>query len=195
MTLFQSSYSTVLIKPMFYKNINNLEQFADTRQNILIKYPAMLTDIFPEDSSETYRVLHTRMFVDTRPELTALDIINMGHATVTRKTTLRVMKEDTLVHLVPECPRNYNLAFVLAANSVFLEPINAIILDIISFGLVKKWIEDAEYAVKLESVKMNPPESSSARVLNLNDIQLPFFILFFGVFIALIVFVVEKVLK
>ena len=155
----------------------------------------MLTDLFPEDSSETYRILNTRMFVDMRPELSTLNVINMGHATVTRKSTLRLANEETLVHLSPECPRSYNLAFVLAANSVYLEPINAIILDIVCFGLVKKWITDAEFTVKLESVKKNPPDSPFVRVLNVDDIQLPFILLFLGLFVALIVFAVEKAFK
>lgn len=194
-SLFQSSLATVFIKPMYYKNIDSLQQFADTSQKILIKYPAMLTDLFPEDSSDTFRTLHSRMFTVARPDLTAVNVTNMGLATVTRKTTLKLMKEDTMVHLIPECPRSYNLAYVLAANSVYLDRINSIILDINRFGLINKWIEEANYKVKLESMKINPPSSNIARVLTIDDMQLPFIVLLFGTFIAFLAFCTEKILK
>lgn len=194
-SLFQSSLATVFIKPMYYKNIDTLQEFADTRQKIVIKYPAMLTDLFPEDSSELFRTLHDRMFVVAEPETTALKVINKGFATVTRKTTLKLMKEDTLVHLVPECPRSYNLAYVLAANSVYLEKVNSIILDINRFGIIGKWIAEANYKVELENMKINPPASNRPRVFKISDMQLPFIILLFGTFVAFIVFVIEKVLS
>lgn len=195
-SLFQSSLATVLIRPMFYKNIDTLQQFADTRQKILIKYPAMLTDIFPEDSSETYRVLHGRMYLQAGgPELTAFNVIKMEMATVTRKTTLKLMKEESLVHLIPECPKSYNLAFVLTANSVYLDRINSIILDINRFGFMNKWVQDAIYKVELENSKIHPPTSNHARIFNIDDMQLPFLVLMFGMFVSCLIFVAEKVVK
>lgn len=195
-SLFQSSLATVLIKPMYYKNIDTLQQFADTRQKILIQFPAMLTDIFPEDSSDTYRVLHGRMFLDsTETELTALNVVEMGLATVTRKTTLKLMKEETLVHMIPECPKSYNLAFVLTANSVFLDRINSIILDINRYGFMSKWIQDSIYKVELESSKIHPPTSNRARILTIDDMQLPFLVLMFGIFVSFLTFLTEKLIN
>jgi hypothetical protein len=181
---------------MFYKNIDSLERFAETRQRILIKYPAMLTDLFPEDSSDLFRTLHNRMVLVTRPELTAVYVTGeMGLATVTRKITSRLLHEGNFVHLIPECPRSYNLAYLLSKHSVYLDTINAIILDVNQFGFINKWISDVNFKVTLESMKRHPPTSNQARVLNVNDMMLPFIVLVFGVVIALVVLLIEKVTK
>lgn len=191
-SLFQSSLANVFINPMFFKNIDDLQQFAETCQRILIKHPAMLTDLFPEDSSDLFRTLHDRMVLVPRPELTAISVTNqMEMATVTRKITSRLLDEGNFVHLIPECPRSYNLAYLLSKRSVFLDPVNAIILDINRFGFINKWIDEINFKAKLESIKRNPPNSNHARVLNISDMQLSFIILLFGSGLAFVLFVIE----
>lgn len=195
-SLFQSSLATVFIKPVYYKNIDSLQQFAETGQRILIKYPAMLTDLFPEDSSNLFRTLNARMVLIAKPELTSQNITSsMNMASVTRKISARLSNEENVVHLVPECPRSYNLAYMLSKNSVYLERVNAIILDTQQFGLINKWTEEMNFRAKLDGMKKYPPVTGRARVLNINDIQLACIILSAGCFISLIVFVLEKCIK
>lgn len=195
--MFQSSLATVFIKPIYYKNIETLQQFEEANQKILIKYPAMMTDLFPEDSSDLFRELHSRMVLITRADLSALDIFDMGMSSVTRKATSKLSKEDSLVHIVSECPKIYNLAYLLSKDSVFLETINSLILDIVQFGFINKWIDDTYFTVKLENIKLETPISLHARVLTVNDMQLAFSILVFGVgasFVSLIIeIIVERV--
>lgn len=192
-SLFQSSLSNVFIKPMYYKSIGSLEQFAETRQRILIKYPAMLKDLFPEDSSALYRTLHDRMDLVSRPELTALDVIDtLNMATVTRRLSARLNNEAPLVHLIPECPRSYNLAFVVAKHSVYLERVNEIILDINQFGFINKWIEAAYFKVKLDNMINHPPINIRTRILTIGDMQLPFAILFVGSGGGFVLFMIER---
>lgn len=194
-SLFQSSLATVFIKPMFYKNIDSLQQFADTQQRILIKYPTMMADLFPEDSSETYRTLHDRMILISRPELSSSDVMSMGLATVTRRINSKLSTEGNSVHLIPDCPRSYNLAYVLSTHSVYLDAVNSIILDINQFGFIQKWIGDTYYTARLQREKLEPIFSGRARVLLLDDLQLPFAILAFGIGISLIVLLIENFLK
>ena len=194
-SLFQSSLATVFITPMYYKNIESLEQLVQSNYKILIKYPAMMTDIFPEDSSDTYRVLHSRLFLKTDTKVTSADAIKMGFATVTRKISLKLTKADNFVHLVSECPRSYNIAFLLSLNSVYSERINSLILDIGRFGLINKWINDVNFKVMLERFKEHPPPSNRPKVLTLDDLLLSFLILLSGAFISTIIFVIEKVLQ
>lgn len=193
-SLFQSSLATVFIKPMYYKNIESLKEFAETNKRILVKYPAMLADLFPEDSSDTYRTLHDRMVLLAKTELSATNIFSMGMASVTRKTSSKLSKEQYSVYLIPDCPRNYNLAFLLSKHSVFLETINSILLDISQFGHIDKWIDEINFKVKLQISKLNqyiPP----TKVLDLADMQLPFYLLFFGVALASLVLFLEKITK
>lgn len=194
-SMFQSSLATVFIKPIYYKNIESLEQFEETNQKILIKYPAMLTDLFPEDSSNLFRELHSRMTLVTRTDLSALDVIDMGMSSVTRKATSKLGKEDSLVHLVPECPKIYNLAYLLSKDSAFLDTVNSLILDIVQFGFINKWIEEAYFKVKLENLKLEPPVNLRARVLTVNDMQLAFIILTFGVGTSLAILIIEILIK
>lgn len=193
-SLFQSSLATVFIKPMYYKNIDSLKTFADTRQEILIKYPAMLTDLFPEDSSDTFRTLHDRMVLIPKGELTAYNVTyGMGMATVTRKITLGLLNDKHLVHMISECPRSYNLAYLLVKHSVYSEKVNSLILNINQFGLINRWINDIYFTNHLQSIKNFPPINIRPRVLLLNDLLFPFMILMAGVSITVCVFAIEVI--
>lgn len=192
-SLFQSSLATVFIKPMYYRSIDSLEQLAETRQRILIKYPAMLADLFPEDSSTLSRTLHDRMILVPRPELTAVDVVdNMKMATVTRRSSSRLNSDMSHVHMIPECPNSYNLAFVMARHSVYLDRVNAIILDINQFGFINKWIDEITFKVKLDSMLHNSEVVIHARVLTVNDMQLAFAILIFGAGAGFVLLIAEK---
>lgn len=191
-SLFQSSLATVFIKPIYYRNIENLQQFTKTDEKILIKYPAMLTDLFPQDSSELYRTLHSRMTLIPRPELTTFNITNMKMAAVIRRSSLRLSREEHLVHLIPDCPRSYNLAYLLSKKSVYIDTVNGIVLDMCRFGFINKWIDETNFKVKLEDMTRDPPVSAHARVLKMDDMQLAFFILLFGFALGLVAFIFEK---
>lgn len=191
-SMFQSGMATVFIKPIFYKNIDTLQQFAASQQKILIKYPAMMTDLFPEDSSALINTLNRRMLLDSRPELTGFIVTNeMKMATVTRRTMLKLSRDLDLVHLVRECPRSYNLAYLLSRHSVFLNRINAIILDIKRFGFINKWISDINFKVKIEKAKIHPEESFRTKVFTVEMASLAFFILAMGICLATLVLLIE----
>lgn len=189
-SLFQSSLATVFINPMYYKNIENLQQFAESQQSILIKYPAMMTDLFPEGP------LHDRMILVPKPTLTAFNVTNgMNMATVTRRITLKLLNEDNVVHMIPECPKTYNLAYLLSKHSVYSNRVNAILLDISQFGFINKWIAEANFDSKLEGIKKYPPQGTGARVLTVDDLMLSFIILLSGIVIAFTVLVFERLMK
>jgi hypothetical protein len=195
-SMFQSGMAGVFIKPIYYKNIDTMQQFGASQQKILIKYPAMMTDLFPEDSSALFNTLNHRMLLDPRPELTGYKVTNdMKMATVTRRITFKLSKEQDLIHLVRECPRSYNLAYLLSRHSVFLNRINAIILDIMQFGFINKWINDINYKVKLETMKIHPEESFRTRVFTIEDLQLAFFILALGISFAILTLLIEFLLN
>lgn len=194
-TMFQSSLATVFIQPMFYKDIDTLQQFADSNQRIIIKHRAILTDLFPEDSSELFRTLHERINLIPSPDKIAADLLEPGMASATRKMTLRLSEDENAVHLVEECPKNYNLALLLSRHSVYLDSVNSVILDLNQFGFMIKWITDEYFRVKIKSATTNPSITSKARTLTLTDMQLPFILLGLGVIMATIVLLIEKLLN
>lgn len=193
-TMFQSSLATAFIKPMFYKDIDTLQQFAETNQQIKIRHQAMLTDLFPEDSSDLFRTLHERINLVPNADLAESSLLEQGKASATRRMTFRLSKENTVVHLVEQCPKHYNLAFVLSRHSVYIEKINSIILDINQFGFMSKWIADEYFRVNIESMAISPSISSKVR-LSLDDMQLPFILLMLGVAAAFFAFLIEQCLN
>lgn len=191
-SIFQSELATCYTHPMYYKNIDTLQQLADTGKNIIIKYPAMMTDLFPEDSSQLYRTLYHRMKLIEDTDLIAVDVTErMGMAGVTRKTTLRLSQEDEHVHLIPECPRSYNLAYIHSKHWVLAQRLNEIILDLLAGGIVNKWIEDVNFSIKLQSMKKQTA-IVHRRELRIDDLMLSFLILGTGNAFSTFLFVIER---
>lgn len=193
-SIFQSNLATCFTHPMYYKNIATLEQLADTGKDIIIKYPAMMTDLFPVDSSQLYRTLYRRMKLIVDTDLIAMDVTEkMGMAGVTRKTTLKLSQEDEFVHLIPECPRSYNLAYIHSKHWVLANQLNAIILDLLAGGIVNKWIEDVNFGIKLQSMKKQTTIVHH-RELGVDDLMLSFMILGGGSAFSTFLFIVERCL-
>lgn len=194
-SMFQSSLATVFINPMFYKDIDTLQQFADSNQKIVIKHQAMLTDLFPEDSSELFRTLRERIKFIPKQEEAEATLLDPGMATATRRMTLKLSKQNNAVHLVDQCPKQYNLAFLLPPHSVFLNGVNSVIHDLNRFGFMSKWIADEYFRVKTKNAISHSVRTSKARPLTLTDMQLPFILLSLGIAIATIVLLVERYRK
>lgn len=189
--IFQSGLATCYLHPMFYKNIETLEQFADSQLKIVIKYPAMMTDIFPEDSSALFHTLYTRMVLIPNPNLDAMNVTQqMNMAGVTRKTTLKVQKEEDYVHIVPECPRTYHLSYIISKHWILAGELDMIILNLKQAGLISKWIEDVNFRIKLETSRLHPPEPHQ-RSLQVDDLMLSYMILGVGSSVGLLLFIIE----
>lgn len=191
-SIFQSQLATCYTHPMYYKDIDTLQKFAETGKDIIIKYPAMMTDLFPEDSSLLYRTLYHRMKLIENTDLIAVDVTErMNQAGVTRKTTLRLSQEEEFVHLISECPRSYNLAFLHSKHWVLASRLNEIILDLLAGGIVNKWIEDVNFGIKLQSIKKQTT-IVHLRELRLDDLMLSFMILGGGSAFSAFLFIIER---
>lgn len=191
-SIFQSQLATCFTHPIYYKNIDTLEQLADTGKDIIVKYPAMLNDLFPQSTSHLFTTLFNRIKLIADTDLVALDVTErMGMAGVTRKTTLKLSQEDDFVHLIPECPRSYNLAYIHSKHWVFANQVNEIILDLLAGGIVNKWIEDVNFGIKLESMKKQT-SSVHHRELRVDDLMLSFMILGGGSAFSTFLFIIER---
>lgn len=190
-SIFQSQLSTCYVHPMYYKNIDTLEQFAETEKKILIKYPAMMTDLFPEDSSDLFKTLFKRLVLIPNTDLGAKDVTDKYRmAGVTRRTSLKLNQEDDQVHLIRECPRSYNLAYVHSKHWIFANQLNDLILFLKQGGIVKKWIDDVHFDIKLKNMKKQMAIAHH-RVLTIEDLVLSFMILGVGISLSASFLIIE----
>ncbi|CAO1388076.1 unnamed protein product [Diamesa tonsa] len=102
-------------------------------------------------------------------------------ATITRKSTVTldnsVYFTKKQLHLIPECPKIYNLGYMTAKSSVFLERINQILLDIQRYGLMEKWIRDINFMTTLQYIRDFDEDNINVKILSMKDLQFPFFLL------------------
>lgn len=198
-SIFQSSLSTVFIKPIFYKDIMSLKDLAETKLLIYVKYAAMMQDMFPQGSTGVIGELHDQMRqVSTTSSIMAQLSVAGDFVTVTRRCTTH---QDNAyyfsarkLHMIPECPRIYNLAYMVRTNSVYLDRVNEILLLLNNGGFHEKWIRDLNYMYAwLIRLKYGSFHEDPFKVLTMGDLQLPFYILGIGFSISAVFFVCEWV--
>lgn len=199
-SLFQSSLATVFIKPMYYKDITTLKQLDDTNYIIKVKYKGYLDDLFPDNFADGV-LSSLRRKLDFNADYTSLlnETADKGTiATVTRKSSVNldnaIFFTNKELYLVNECPRNYNLAYVLPKNSIFLERVNAILLRCLNGGLVYKWVNDMAFNTTIYNLnRFGGYYVAAYKILTVQDLQLPFYILVVGFCLGLISFIMEYI--
>jgi hypothetical protein len=200
-SIFQSNLATVFIKPLYYKDINTLEQLEESGQEIRVKYKGFLDDVFPENSTNIIQSLRRRMKLVTLRATLMKQISDTDESqafgTVTRKSSTALDNAyyftSSQLNMVKECPRTYNIAYVLPKNSVFADRINDILQRLLNAGLIDRWIDAMTYNNTLDNLKkFGPNVEANFKVLTVVDLQLGFFILCVGCFLSFFVFLLEK---
>lgn len=199
--ILESSLATVYIKPLHYKDINSLRELDEIGYDIKFKHAAMRDDLFKGDVSETYQHLAKRMkFIQNTSE----PIINTlarfgGFAGVTRESSLELddiyFLETQRIFKIPECPKEYTIAYVLPKNSPFRERINELLLRLASGGLIDHWIDQIHFYHKMKKLVSNSidwGDSAIFRPLELKHVQLAFHVLTIGLVIAATCFCLER---
>lgn len=183
--IYQSGLATVFVRPIYFKDIDSLKMLDKSGNEIHVKYSGYLTDVFPNDTSATYRNLRNKMkLVET--DVAAMDLVKYGDdiATITRKYTTLLDNylyfAQNELYLIEECPKKYYLAYMVPANSMLLKRMNEILMDIHRYGFILKWIEDFKFEYFLSNMKKQTHESGVAKVLTVKDLRFPFYLLFVG---------------
>lgn len=197
-SIFQSSLSTVFIKPIFYKDIMNFEDLAAAKLPIYVKYAAMMDDMFPENSTGILGQMRAQMKLISSTKSLLAAISETGKFVgVTRRCT--VYQDNSFyfssrqLHLIPQCPRIYNLAYLGPRHSVYLKRVNEILLQLNNGGLHEKWIRDMNYKFALQTrMKYGSFHEDAFKVFTMTDLQLPFFILLFGFGASTAAFIFER---
>uniref|UniRef100_A0A1B0CS12 Uncharacterized protein n=1 Tax=Lutzomyia longipalpis TaxID=7200 RepID=A0A1B0CS12_LUTLO len=179
--IFQSNLSTVFTHPIYYQDITTLQL------KITVKYKAMLDDLFPPEASEISEHLRHRIKIINLTSIPLIETVMKDPtlATVTRKSTVLLENAKYFqtgeVFLVPECPKMYNLAYVMPKNSVFQRKFNRVLLFLTRGGFLEKWIGDMNHNTTwLNRKKLGYTEEQKFRIFNLEDMQLPFYVLLIG---------------
>jgi hypothetical protein len=202
-SIYQSLISTVFVKPLYFKDINSLEQLDASGAIIKVKYPGFLTDVFTNDSAapDTYRNLNKRMKLIEDTNVFTLDLVRdvPNTATITRKSTLKLdnsiyfMKGQ--LHLIEECPKNYFLAYMMPTHSLYAERINEILLDIQRFGFINNWIDSLNFCETLISMRSMRDEVEPSAFLQFDDLKFPFYVVVGGNCFGIVVLLLELLIN
>lgn len=196
-SMYQSLITTVFVRPLYFKDINTLEQLDKSGVEIQVKYAGYLNDVFPNDSTDVFKSLSRKMrLVETN--LSAMDLVKDSKkvATITRRSTVSLDNSIYFVkkqlHLIEkECPRNYFLAYMVPVHSVFYNRFNEILIDIQRFGFITKWISDTNFEAALANMKSFDDETKSSKVLSLEYFKFPILVLIGGISLGCVVFFIE----
>ncbi|XP_058448671.1 uncharacterized protein LOC131428640 [Malaya genurostris] len=198
-SLFQSGLSSVFVTPVYYKDISSLQQLDQSGYKIPVKYQGFMDDVFPSNYSSMMESLRNKMVLWQSNASLLAQVAQVGTiSTVTRKTTLSldnaIFITTRQLYMIPECPRTYNLAYVVPRHSVLLERINGLLLRMLNGGLINHWISAMNFNVTLNHrEQIRDFEEPTLKVLTVLDMQFPFYLLVIGLGISTGVFIIELI--
>ncbi|XP_065077553.1 uncharacterized protein LOC135700823 [Ochlerotatus camptorhynchus] len=197
-SMFQSGLSSVFLNPVYYKDIDSLQRLDESGVKIPVKYKGYMDDVFPANYSPMMDSLRNKMALQLVKESMLSRVARLGTiSTVTRKTTLSL---DNAVYIttkqlfmIPECPRSYNLGYVVPRHSVLLERMNVMLLWMLNGGLINHWIDVMNFNVSIKDwEQIRNSEAANFKILTMIDMQLPFYLLVIGLILSTVVFVCEQ---
>lgn len=206
---FQGTLYENFTKPRHFKELSTLADVDKSGLLIGTLSPNLL-NVFGEDEdegSQTLRNLRQKIKILEKDE----DVDAIGRtawkndiASIERKNDLSLtMKTEFLdehgqqvLHVVEECPRTYQLAYMVPSGAFFLNRVNLLLRRMVESGLTDHW-----YSSTIELLIM---KSSFARAktiklrdkatpFNLENIQTSFVILSVGLLLSLLVFIGENI--
>lgn len=201
--IFESSLATIFIHPLYYNDINTLEQLDESNLKIIYKYSSMADDLFFANTSPLFANLNKKLVhVQNLNADVVLDIAkNGGKAGVSRANSLLLESLQFIlakqVYIVPECPKDYTISYVIPKDAPWEEAINNLLLQFASLGLIRKWINDMKTAVDIDVMTngMNFDQTDIFKVLTVNDLQLAFYVVILGNSLAGLSLILESCLK
>lgn len=201
--LIESSLSTVYIGSRYYKDINTLQELEDANLKIYIKHAAMRDDLFRGQYSSLYESLNQRVMLVGEPEERLISIMSKrgGFVAVTRMFSLLTVDIyyfiTKKIHIIPECPKTYHIAYMYGKNSPYEEPFNIALLKFLAAGLINHWIDGTQHEAQCKIHNFNEfiiESSYQWKSFQIDDLQLAFYILTIGYLCATVLFLLEFVI-
>ncbi|KNC30647.1 hypothetical protein FF38_11698 [Lucilia cuprina] len=198
--LLESSLATVYIRPRYYKDINSLEDLEKANLKIFIKHAAMRDDLFRGQNSRLYNSLDERVMLVGEPEERLISIMSKrgGFVAVTREFSLLIADIyyfiTKKIHIIPECPKTYHIAYLFSKDSPYEETFNVALLRFLAAGLIQQWIDESRHEALCQIHNFDDYIAESTyqwKAFEINDLQLAFYALILGNICAAILFLVE----
>lgn len=193
---------------MYYRSINTLEELDKTGLSVATA-STNLRDIFgikdvPDDSPIFPRLRQKlNIYEDTSMPIIQRTANEKNIAAITRETLFTIHQYRyvdnngrSLLHLIPECPQTYYLAYVMPANSIFIEPFNSLIISFKEAGLILFWNENTKHESIRHEMNVNGEVGNlkEPAAFTIKDMQTCFLILLFGLAGSFITFIIERIL-
>ncbi|XP_046427041.1 uncharacterized protein LOC124183073 isoform X1 [Neodiprion fabricii] len=182
---FTSQLASSFSKPAFLKNIDTLEELDHSGLKILTNYPNLLSDVFADDEPSTLRNLQAKLTLNNGSEI-EWHVFHARDAGFLEREQSALLEGSTVIglHVVPDCPRKYHLAYPIAKGSPFQPRLNTLIGRLHNAGFYRKWFEDLKR-------RPEPIYNSRPVVIRLHHLYVPFFLLIGGLGVSVVVFCSE----
>ncbi|XP_052902928.1 uncharacterized protein LOC128310342 [Anopheles moucheti] len=199
---FQGTLTTAFSTKSYYKDLNTLAALDQSAMPIATSSRSLL-DIFGNASlSPLYRSLKGKLQVLNESarhraayERDVCSIERHSDVHLIINTEYKRPNGQPMLHVVEECPRVYSLAYIVRKGWPFAPLFDAAIYRFVESGLCMKWYYDTEDALILQKrirQQIEHREEPALRKLTVVDMQTSFYIMAMGVFISLMVFVIES---
>ncbi|XP_073820404.1 uncharacterized protein [Musca autumnalis] len=197
--IFECSLASVHIKPLYFKDIQTLQEFDESGMQIVIRYISMADDLFTPDTSPLFARLHNKTILNVNMTYDLMqDILDNGNlAGVKRWRSLMLDNLELAltkqIWMIPDCPKVYHISYVWLRYAPWEERINYYLLQYLQFGFIQGFESAMRHSIYLEIIKKGLNASREAfKKLRIKDFQLAFYVIIVGNIVSCIVFVLEK---
>ncbi|CAG9859322.1 unnamed protein product [Phyllotreta striolata] len=194
-TIFEGNLVKSFGTVQYYPDMT-LDDFINSDMKIHTSY----IHIFDDSGMEKYEKLKAKIVDSTGSKVSSVHMIEKDNrrAALIRKSDAKFPKilfaDDPKLHVIPECPRMYLLAFAVQKNSPYLWEINRSMVKLSEGGFVDKWKRDMWYRALLNHSNESREDFEGAKALPLHDIAYAFYIPLGGSLVAFVVFVLEYII-
>lgn len=194
---------------IFYRPIETLEELDTSGLTIATSSPN-LGDIFGPNNHLEKSSSSTLSRLANKIKNVENDNISTIEKTAFKRNVAAIYREDvflieqhryvnfkgrSLVHLVPDCPQSYYLAYLMPANSIFLDRFNYIITALREAGIIHFWNDNTiQHSInsKIISTKSGKDQTlEDPKPFSVHDMQTCFLVLAIGLVVSFIVFIIE----
>ncbi|XP_075149076.1 uncharacterized protein LOC142223105 [Haematobia irritans] len=200
--MLECSLASIHIKPLYFDDINSLDELDKSGMRIVYRHIAMGNDLFDPDTSPLFARLHSKLVYISDPKYHIVkNMLTHGNeASVNRYNSLMLTMLHFIVTnriwIIPECPKSYNISYFWLHDSPWEEIINYLLLQFLQFGLVKKFEREVNIYMYVRKMKDRLYESSGPfKVLRIEDFELAFIVLLLGNLLGIILLIIENIVN
>ncbi|KAL9894869.1 LOW QUALITY PROTEIN: ionotropic receptor 100a, partial [Glossina fuscipes fuscipes] len=195
--VFESSLATAYIRHLYYKDIQTLQELDNSGLVLMYKYTSMVDNLFDEETLLFSNLKRKLRKADIKANLLNDIAFKRGTAAVSRRSNLMLHSYHYIVNkqiwMVPQIPRSYTLSYVWPKNAPWRGRINQLLLRFQATGLLPKFIRDMQTDTNIRDMMIyKNEEQQHPTALTITDLQLAFYVIFFGSMMAGVTLIAEQ---